>query len=171
MPDSWRGPSTGSNTGLDRLKRAGLVGHPLGKNPGDVWHLATAGYRGAHHAVFPEKLVERPLLATCPEKVCSRCGRPWTREPLRTLGHLAVAGELQPACQCDASRVPALSLTPSWAPGRSLRRLRDTVVTGSASNSTRLSLSWPTSACRDWKSARHHYGPPRHGGFVGAMRP
>ena len=65
------GRSTGSNTGLDRLKTQGLVGHPLGKNPGDVWPLATAGYRGAHHAVFPEKLVERPLLATCPEKVCS----------------------------------------------------------------------------------------------------
>ena len=31
VPDSWRGPSTGSNTGLDRLKSKGLVGHPLGQ--------------------------------------------------------------------------------------------------------------------------------------------
>ena len=130
VPDSWRGPSTGSNTGLDRLKREGLVGHPLGKNPGDVWPLATAGYRGAHHAVFPERLVERPLLATCPEKVCSRCGRPWKREPIRTLGHLAVAGELQPTCQCDAAPRPGIVLDPFMGSG--------TV----ASTATRLGRHW-----------------------------
>jgi site-specific DNA-methyltransferase (adenine-specific) len=79
VPDSWRGPSSGSNSGLDRLKATGLVGHPLGKNPGDVWTIPTAGYRGAHHAVFPPKLVERPLLASCPEKVCEHCGTPWAR--------------------------------------------------------------------------------------------
>jgi site-specific DNA-methyltransferase (adenine-specific) len=79
VPDSWRGPSSGSNSGLDRLKATGLVGHPLGKNPGDVWKIPTAGYRGAHHAVFPPKLVERPLVASCPEKVCAHCGTPWAR--------------------------------------------------------------------------------------------
>jgi len=130
VPDTWRGPSTGSNTGLDHLKRAGLVGHPLGKNPGDVWPLATAGYRGAHHAVFPERLVERPLLATCPEKVCSQCGRPWKREPIRTLGHLAVAGELLPTCQCNAESRPGIVLDPFMGSG--------TV----ASTATRLGRHW-----------------------------
>ena len=84
VPRDWRGPLTGSNTGLTRLKQQGRVGHPLGKNPGDVWRLATAGYRGAHHAAFPESLVERPLLATCPESVCARCGHPWAREKPNT---------------------------------------------------------------------------------------
>ena len=130
VPDSWRGPSTGSNTGLERLKAKGLVGHPLGKNPGDVWSLATAGYRGAHHAVFPETLIERPLLATCPEKVCSGCGRPWTRERLRTLGHLAVARELQPTCGCAAAPRPGVVLDPFMGSG--------TV----ASTATRLGRDW-----------------------------
>ncbi len=112
VPADWRGPLTGSHTGLDRLKARGLVGHPLGKNPGDVWQLATAGYRGAHHAVFPEKIVERPLLATCPERVCSRCGAPWSRNPLRTLGHLAMAGDLEPSCSCNARAKPGLVLDP-----------------------------------------------------------
>ena len=76
VPDSWRGPSTGSNGGLNRLKAQGLVGHPLGKNPGDVWRLATAGYRGAHHAVFPEKLVERPLLDLASERLSKLEQRP-----------------------------------------------------------------------------------------------
>jgi DNA modification methylase len=112
VPEAWRGPSVGSHTGLDRLKAKGLVGHPLGKNPGDVWKLATAGYRGAHHAVFPEKLVERPLLATCPEKVCVRCGRPWIRDAYKTLGHLAVAGQLRADCSCNAATRPGIVLDP-----------------------------------------------------------
>jgi DNA modification methylase len=66
VPPEWRGPSAGTNGGLDRLKASGLPGHPLGKNPGDVWTLPTASYRGAHHAVFPVALAERPILASCP---------------------------------------------------------------------------------------------------------
>ena len=117
VPEGWRGPSTGSNNGLNRLKARGLVGHPLGKNPGDVWQLSTAGYRGAHHAVFPEKLVERPLLATCPEKVCSRCGRPWRRSSVRELGRLAVAGALRPDCECRAASRPGIVLDPFLGSG------------------------------------------------------
>lgn len=66
VPPEWRGPAAGSNGGLDRLRSIGLAGHPLGKNPGDVWPMATAAYRGAHHAVFPIELAERPILASCP---------------------------------------------------------------------------------------------------------
>lgn len=117
VPPQWRGPSVGQHDGLDRLKAAGLPGHPLGKNPGDVWALSTAGHRGAHHAVFPQKLVERPLLATCPERVCSRCGQPWTREAARALGHLAVIGELAPVCSCDAATLPGVVLDPFFGSG------------------------------------------------------
>lgn len=117
VPRQWRGPSVGKHTGLDRLKAAGLPGHPLGKNPGDVWRLPTAGYRGAHHAVFPERLIERPLLATCPELVCSRCGLPWMRERTRALGHLAVIGELAPTCACDAAPLPGVVLDPFMGSG------------------------------------------------------
>ena len=52
--------------GLVRLKAAGQVGHPAGKNPGDVWRISKGGYRGAHFATFPPALVERPILATVP---------------------------------------------------------------------------------------------------------
>lgn len=112
IPDDWRGPLTGRNTGLSRLKARGLAGHPLGKNPGDVWQLATAGYRGRHHAVFPEKLVEVPLLATCPAKVCSNCGTPWANQSVRKLGRTAVAGVLGPRCDCGAPAQPGIVLDP-----------------------------------------------------------
>ena len=81
---TWAGPLAGANHGLATLKARGLPGHPLGKNPGDVWTLATAGYRGAHFAVFPERLAERPIRAACPEQVCTRCGQPW--RPARSKG-------------------------------------------------------------------------------------
>lgn len=57
----------GGNRGLVALKARGMVGHPLGRNPGDVWTLASANFRGAHFATFPPALIERPLLAACPE--------------------------------------------------------------------------------------------------------
>jgi site-specific DNA-methyltransferase (adenine-specific) len=115
-PD-WVGPAAGDNSGLDRQKIEGVVGHPLGKNPGDVWQQPTANYRGAHHSVFPADLIRRPLLASCPERVCARCGQPWRWEPVRRLGHLAVRGQLSPACSCGAPWQPGLVLDPFMGSG------------------------------------------------------
>jgi len=72
----------GGNGGLGKLKAEGRVGHLLGKNPGDVWPLPKATYWGAHFATFPEQLIERPILATVPERICVQCDRPW-RRPVR----------------------------------------------------------------------------------------
>ena len=35
--EAWRGPNGDERRGLRRAQGAGRVGHPLGKNPGDVW--------------------------------------------------------------------------------------------------------------------------------------
>jgi site-specific DNA-methyltransferase (adenine-specific) len=116
-PPSWAGPLAGNNSGLARYKAQGLAGHPLGKNPGDVWTLATANFRGEHFAVFPTGLVEPPLLATCPERVCANCGIPWARARARTVGQLAVRGELHPTCRCRAGTRPGLVLDPFFGSG------------------------------------------------------
>jgi DNA modification methylase len=115
---AWAGPLAGDQSGLARLKQRGIPGHPLGKNPGDVWTLSTSTFRGGHHATFPETLVERPLLATCPQRVCIACGRAWQRAQVsRAVGHLAVSGELQPACECGASWQPGIVLDPFLGSG------------------------------------------------------
>jgi site-specific DNA-methyltransferase (adenine-specific) len=111
VPPAWR-VSPSSNSGLDELSAAGRIGHPLGKNPGDVWHLSTAAYRGPHHAVFPVGLVERPIKAGSPEQRCRRCRRPWRRATIRRLGHVALRGELAPSCDCRAPAEPGLVLDP-----------------------------------------------------------
>ena len=106
-PPSWAGPLAGSQHGLERMHARGLAGHPAGKNPGDVWRFPTAGYRGAHFAVFPEALVERPLRATCPERTCSSCGVAWQRQK----------GDIVPTCSCGGGWLPGLVLDPFMGSG------------------------------------------------------
>lgn len=117
MPDEWRGPNMGSNGGLDRYKTLGLPGHPLGKNPGDVWSMATASYRGAHHAVYPLALPERAIAAGCPLRRCKRCRAPWQREPARRDGQLATLGEIKPSCPCRAGSDTGVVLDPFLGSG------------------------------------------------------
>lgn len=45
----------------------------------DAWHIPTQSYKGAHYATWPERLVVRPILAMCPERVCTACGVPSER--------------------------------------------------------------------------------------------
>jgi DNA modification methylase len=97
------------NQGLAAMRVAGSASHPLGRNPGDVWQLATASYHGAHFATFPLELVRRPLLATCPEKVCTVCGLPWKRGVQEIDGRKLATGSLRPNCPHN-----------NWRPGRVL---------------------------------------------------
>lgn len=91
-------PRVDLNQGLASLKAAGQSSHPLGKNPGDVWQTPTASYRGAHFATFPLELVRRPLLATCPERVCTACGAPWQHATQVLGGRKLATGPLRAAC-------------------------------------------------------------------------
>jgi site-specific DNA-methyltransferase (adenine-specific) len=116
VPPSWR-VSSANHSGLASLSASGRVGHPLGKNPGDVWPLSTASYRGAHHAVFPVALAERPILAGSPEQRCPQCRAPWRRTTVRELGRLAVRGELRPTCTCNTGSEPAVVLDPFMGSG------------------------------------------------------
>nr|WP_163512080.1 site-specific DNA-methyltransferase [Fodinicola acaciae] len=102
VPASWRGPNSDGGSGLAKLQAAGVVGHPLGKNPGDVWRLPTVGFKGQHFATFSPKLVERAILAGCPEARCVRCRLPWRRLAIRQAGQPARRGKLLPTCGCGA---------------------------------------------------------------------
>lgn len=115
--NAWRGPNSSSDGGLAALKRAGRVGHPLGKNPGDVWPLATSSYRGHHHATFPLTLAQRAILAGSPEARCSSCRQPWRRRLIRNLGHTATRGRLEPTCSCTAPSERAVVLDPFFGAG------------------------------------------------------
>ncbi|WP_158840578.1 DNA-methyltransferase [Saccharothrix deserti] len=102
-------PRIDLNQGLAGMKARGQESHPLGKNCGDVWHLGTASFRGAHFATFPVELVRRPLLSTCPERVCQDCGQSWLRADQVINGRRLALGPLR--ATCGHSR---------WRPGRVL---------------------------------------------------
>ena len=51
------------------------------KNKRSVWTVNTKGYKGAHFAVYPEKLIEPCILAgTSEHGCCSKCGTPYERQ-------------------------------------------------------------------------------------------
>lgn len=61
-------PEKGKNGGNSNLHdgRWDQAFHPLGRNKRTVWDVPLSKFRGAHFAVFPEKLIEPCILAGCP---------------------------------------------------------------------------------------------------------
>ena len=71
------GINAGMNTSsqdkyYDKVKN----GEVPGKIKRTTWDISTASSSAKHFAIFPEELVETPVKATCPEKVCKNCGAP-----------------------------------------------------------------------------------------------
>jgi site-specific DNA-methyltransferase (adenine-specific) len=98
---AWAGTLAGTLGGL----RNGPGRHPLGKNPGDVWSVATKGFKGSHFATFPPELVRRPILVSCPAVVCTACGQ----------GQKVSMGTLP--CDCHAPARRGLVLDPFFGTG------------------------------------------------------
>ncbi|MBB4853378.1 DNA modification methylase [Mycobacteroides chelonae] len=120
--ETWRGPNGMTATGLTALKAQGIVGHPLGKNPGDVWTITNGGYRGyrgTHHATFPVTLAQRMIAAGCPEARCRTCRLPWKRRLIRALSGVATRAALAPSCTCPAEHEPGIVLDPFMGSGTS----------------------------------------------------
>ena len=117
VPTLSGAPRVDLNKGLAALKASGQESHPLGRNPGDVWGISTASYRGAHFATFPPQLIRRPILATCPERLCASCGQPWQRAPQRRDGRLLATGPLRAACSCASDWRPGVVLDPFMGAG------------------------------------------------------
>jgi site-specific DNA-methyltransferase (adenine-specific) len=146
--EAWRGPSGDDASGLQALKARGSIGHPLGKNPGDVWTLPASNYRGAHHATFPLSLADRAIRAGSPEARCRRCSAPWRRQVIRSVGGTAVRSALGPTCACSAGREPAIVLDPFFGPAPLPSQPSNWAGAGWASNSIRPSPRRPGGAFR-----------------------
>ena len=125
-PAAALGELAGSRQGLLRLAIEGRSGHPLGRNPTDVWWLPPGRRIEGHHATFPEALVRRPVLATAPSHVCVTCERPWRRSTRRVT---YLAGKPQPRplvpCGCGAPVRPGLVLDPFAGSGTALKVARE----------------------------------------------
>jgi site-specific DNA-methyltransferase (adenine-specific) len=125
-PASVLGELSGPRIGLARLAMERRSGHPLGRNPTDVWTLPPGRGIGGHHATFPEALARRPILATVPRHVCTACGRPWRRSK-RRVTYLASKPQTRPLvpCGCEAPSRPGLVLDPFVGSGTTLKVARE----------------------------------------------
>jgi site-specific DNA-methyltransferase (adenine-specific) len=61
-------------------------------------------------------MVERPILSTCPERVCAHCGKPWQGRYGRQDGEL-VRYDYRSDCGCGAPFMPGLVLDPFFGSG------------------------------------------------------
>ena len=113
------------HSGLKNMKMNGIIGHELGKNPGDVWQIATSNYSGAHFATFPESLITKPLLSTCPAKVCFTCGSPWIRAKHVNGQNTLTPNSLHATCNCKSETIPGIVLDPFMGAGTVAKAAED----------------------------------------------
>jgi len=90
--------------------------NPKGKNPGDVWDIPTAPFPGSHFAVFPPKLIEPIIKASCPPDgvvLDPFAGSGTALRVARKLGRSFIGIEVNPeyAAMCE-SRVRGDKYTP-----------------------------------------------------------
>jgi DNA modification methylase len=88
---------------------------------GDYWDISSQPFKGAHFAVFPEKLCERPILAGCPKEVCAECGNPRffkteKNQVEKDSAFQHAKNEVFP-CGCNAGYKPGLVLDPFMGAG------------------------------------------------------
>jgi len=95
MPDGWDTGAGAHGTihrkGREKGKKAGrnerYAEKPIyGRNMRSVWEIATQPFPEAHFATFPEKLVQRCIMAGTSEKGCCECGAPWARVVEKIVG-------------------------------------------------------------------------------------
>lgn len=54
--------------------------YDLGRNKRCIWKIPVRHFPYAHFAVYPPELIVTPIMAGCPEYVCSRCGQARQKE-------------------------------------------------------------------------------------------
>lgn len=101
-------PANGGNPDRVDRGRGRFLSDPLGANLRNVWTIATAAYRGDHHAVMPLELARRCIrIGTSDAGCCATCGAPRRRQP----------GFFEPGCSCNAPTMPSLVADPFLGTG------------------------------------------------------
>lgn len=63
-------------SGIKKYQENYLSGKVKGRNKRCVWDIVPKSTKGIHFATYPMELVEIPILASCPQFICKKCGKP-----------------------------------------------------------------------------------------------
>lgn len=128
---------------MDAIKESTMDGEEK-KNKRSVWTVNTKGYKGAHFAVYPKKLIEPCVLAGASEHgCCSKCGAPWERDVEVGISDYEKHGKHQGGEFGRNDSVP-----PERQSGRQTRTANGTVPSLKAAE--RTIKGWkPTCKCKD----------------------
>jgi len=83
----------------------------LGKNPGNLWSIATHPFHDAHFAVFPEQLVEPMIRVGCPKFICRKCGF------IKNWNGKIVQNKAECNCKIENKWKPGIILDPFFGTG------------------------------------------------------
>lgn len=64
--------------GMQQSGSGGIGKNELGKNPGsvsDFWNITTKPSGDNHYASFNTELIDKPIIAGCPQYICKKCGK------------------------------------------------------------------------------------------------
>ena len=153
----------GAGAGSGNLRPVGhahTATHAAGRNPGDVWRIATRPYHGSHVAPFPLDLPLRTITAGCPP----RRSRP--RPVLRGRHHRIGRGAARAAVRRHRRqrRVPRRDADPARsAPAR--HRNRAGVGMSASLRTVPVTFAQARQFVADWH--RHHRPPRGHKFSIG----
>lgn len=64
------------DTAVGNLRNGSNPVHINGRIKRCVWSINTTPFPKAHFATFPQKLIETPIKACCPDEICNKCNKP-----------------------------------------------------------------------------------------------
>lgn len=126
-PQSGGAHSRGKQSGsLDyQIKRGSFMGFlspttqiNAGRNKRSVWTVNAIGSEAEHYATFPTDICTTPILSTCPESICVKCGLPRVKVYQRRGGTI---GQGWVDHEADSERGMGNHM-PIWSDGRRLEQ-------------------------------------------------
>lgn len=135
-------PDSGTSSGIYSGKEyeAFVVDGVVYRNKRTTWTINPSQFKGKHFAVYPEELCDIPIYCSCPDRICTKCGKPVEYErisinvPTRSdsdstksgQSEYAVSGERnitidtgfrEKYCDCKSTFKPGVVLDPFFGRG------------------------------------------------------
>lgn len=131
-------------TSIDEMVQAYReVLEAIASSPEDFWEINTEPHPFAHFAVYPDKLVERPVKASCPAEICIQCGK--ARDRIVEAGELVRNPTTHVSYGYTRERSKVATDTEPMGKTKAVNFVNDGVIPGLTR--TWKTIGWTTCSC------------------------